>query len=95
MYIVLPCHMIIDHVIGGGAQGILSEARHLGHSWSGKVCPDYCDYLDLMIMGKNLLFRTVKEHQAVTKEVKEKKLLAGCHISQFQILMAQVIFPFV
>ena len=73
MYIVLPCHMIIDHVIGGGAQGILSEARHLGHSWSGKVCPDYCDYLDLMIMGKNLLFRTVKEHQAVTKEVKEKK----------------------
>ena len=46
MYIVLPCHMIIDHVIGGGAQGILSEARHLGHSWSGEVCPDYCDYLE-------------------------------------------------
>ena len=50
---------------------------------------------NLMIMGKNLLFRTVKEHQAVTKEVKEKKLLAGCHINKFQILMAQVLFSFV
>ena len=47
----LLCHgqcttLSYDHAIGGGAQGILSEARHLGHSWSGEVCPDYCDYLE-------------------------------------------------